>query len=40
MNGNVKEQLLKEIEITPNSTLQEVLDFCHSFELRKYNKSS
>lgn len=24
---NIKEQLLKEIEKTPNSTLQEVLDF-------------
>jgi hypothetical protein len=27
MNTRVKEQLLKEIEETPDSTLQEVLDF-------------
>jgi len=27
MNSSIKEQLLQEIEKTPNSTLKEVLDF-------------
>lgn len=27
MNSNIREQLLQEIEKTPNSTLKEVLDF-------------
>lgn len=27
MNSSIKEQLLKEIQETPDSTLQEVLDF-------------
>lgn len=27
MNSNIKEQLLREIEKTPDSTLKEVLDF-------------